>query len=92
MRTAIGNDSGLEKTLKFDLKGDGFVFIDGGRITNDDAPADLTITISLPDLVSMGTGNLDAMTAVMSGRMQVSDMGLALSLRSKLSALFSKMH
>ncbi len=91
VRTAVGADSGLGKTLKFNLKGDGFVFIDGGSVSNEDKPADLTMTISLNDLTAMGEGKLDAMTAVMTGRLQLSDMGLAMSLQSKMQALFSKM-
>jgi putative sterol carrier protein len=91
IRTAVGADSGLGKTLKFNLKGDGFIFIDGGTVTNDDKPADLTMTISMADLEAMGAGKLDAMTAVMTGRLQLSDMGLAMSLQSKMQALFSKM-
>ena len=91
VRSAVGADSGLGKTLKFNLKGDGFVFIDGGTVSNEDKPADLTMTISLDDLVAMGEGKLDAMTAVMTGKLQLSDMGLAMSLQSKMQALFSKM-
>jgi putative sterol carrier protein len=91
IRTAVGADSGLGKTLKFNLKGDGFIFIDGGTVSNDDKPADLTMTISQADLEAMGAGKLDAMTAVMTGRLQLSDMGLAMSLQSKMQALFSKM-
>jgi len=89
--TAVGADSGLGKTLKFNLKGDGFVFIDGGSVSNDDKPADLTMTISSADLEAMGAGKLDAMTAVMTGKLQLSDMGLAMSLQGKMQALFSKM-
>ena len=91
MRTAVGTDSGLGKSLKFDLKGEGCIFIDRTSVSNDDKPADLTMTISLPDLVSMGEGKLDAMTAVMSGRLQLSDMGVAMSQQAKLQALFAKM-
>ena len=91
MQTAVGTDSGLGKTLKFNLKGDGFIFIDGGSVTNEDKPADLTITISKADLEAMGQGKLDGMTAVMTGKMQLSDMGLAMALQSKMTALFSKM-
>src|SRR6516164_10886898 len=43
MKTAVGSDSGLGKTLKFNLKGEGCVLIDGGSVTNDDKPADLTL-------------------------------------------------
>lgn len=91
VKTAVGDDSGLGKTLKFNLKGDGFVHIDGGSVTNEDKAADLTITISLDDLTAMGEGKLDAMMAVMSGKMQLSDMGLAMGLQAKMAALFSKM-
>jgi len=63
----------------------------GGSVTNEDKPADLTITISLDDLVAMGEGKLDAMSAVMGGKMQLSDMGLAMGLQGKMTTLFSKM-
>ena len=91
MKKAVGTDSGLGKTLKFNLKGEGFVLIDGGSVTNDDKPADLTMTISMDDLIALGEGKLDAMTAVMTGKLQLSDMGLAMSLQGKMQALFSKM-
>jgi len=91
VKKAVGEDSGLGKTLKFNLKGDGFVFIDGGTVSNEDKPADLTITIALDDLEAMGQGKLDAMTAVMTGKMQLSDMGVAMGLQGKMTTLFSKM-
>jgi len=91
MKEAVGDDSGLGKSLKFNLKNDGVIFIDGGSVTNEDKPADLTMTISLADLEAMGEGKLDAMTAVMTGKLQLSDMGLAMALQSKLTTLFSKM-
>jgi len=91
MRAAVGEDSGLGKSLKFNLKGDGFIFIDGGQVTNEDSPADLTMTITKDDLLAMGEGKLDAMTAVMTGKLQLSDMGVAMALQSKLQTLFAKM-
>src|SRR5260221_3012777 len=91
MRLAVGAYSGVGKSLKFNLKGDGFVFINGGEVSNDDAAADLTLTISMDDLMALGQGKLDPMTAVMSGRLQLSDMGTAMALQGKMQALFSKM-
>ena len=91
MRAAVGTDSGLGKTLKFDLKGAGYIFIDGGKVTNDNSPADLTMTISQDDLTAMGEGKLDPMTAVMTGKLQISDMGTAMALQGKMQALFAKM-
>lgn len=91
MKSAVGSDSGLGKSLKFNLKGDGVILIDGATVSNEDKPADLTMTISKDDLEALGAGKLDPMTAVMTGRLQLSDMGLAMGLQGKMQALFSKM-
>ena len=90
MKAAVGEDSGLGKSLKFNLKGDGFVFIDGGTVTNEDKPADLTLTIAMDDLIALGEGKLDPMTAVMTGALRLSDMGVAMGLQGKMQALFAK--
>ena len=89
MKTAVGGDSGLGKSLKFDLKGDGFIFIDGGTVNNEDAPADLTMTLTTDDLIAIGEGTLDPMTAVMTGRLKLSDMAAAMALQGKIQALFA---
>jgi len=89
-RSAVGADSGLDHSVKFDLMGEGFIHIDGSQVTNDDKPADLVMTISKSDLEDMGQGRLDPMTAVMSGRLRLSDMGLAMQMQPKLQALFSR--
>ena len=95
IRGAVGDNSGLGKTVKIDLGDVGKIFIDGASVpnsvTNEDKPADLTITISQADLVALGTGQLDPMSAVMGGRMQLSDMGVAMGLQAKMQALFAKM-
>src|ERR1700743_3587134 len=91
MRAAVGDDSGLGKTLKYDLKGDGFLYIDGGSVTNEDKPADLTLTISLDNLLELYSGKLSPMSAVMTGKLKMSDMGLAMILQSKLEALGKRM-
>ena len=91
IRAAVGDDSGLGKSLKFDLKDDGVIHIDGGSVTNEDKPADLTLTMSKDDLVEIAQGRLDATAAVMGGRIKLSDMMLAMSLQPKMGALFSKL-
>ena len=90
MKTAVGGDSGLGKTLKFNLKGDGFIFIGATGVSNEDAPADLTMTLTMNDLVAIGEGTLDPMTAVMTGRLKLSDMAAAMALQGKIRTLFSK--
>ena len=89
-RTAVGEDAELGRSVKFVLKGDGVVRIDGAEVSNADSPADLTLTLSRADLEAMGEGRLNPMTAVLTGRLQVSDMTLAMQMQSKLQTLFNR--
>jgi uncharacterized damage-inducible protein DinB/putative sterol carrier protein len=91
MKRSVGADSRLGKTLKFNLKGEGFIYIDGGSVTNEDKPADLTLILTIDDLKTISQGKLAPMTAIMSGRLSLSDMGVAADLQGKMQALFSKM-
>ncbi len=91
VRSGVGAESGLGKSLKLDLKGEGFIHIDGGAVSNDDLPADLTVRVSRKDLEALGKGQLNPMTAVIGGRMQLSDMTLAMSLQPQMKALFARM-
>lgn len=88
---AVGGDSGLGKSFKVDLRGEGYIHIDGATVTNEDKPADLTVSVSRKDLKALGAGDLNPMTAVITGRLKVSDMGLAMSLQPQMQALFAKM-
>lgn len=94
IRRAAASDGaqslGLETSIKLDLKGEGFVHIDGATVTNDDAPADLVVTVALKDLAALGKGELDPTRAMMTGRLKLSDMGLAMKLQPKIQSLFSK--
>jgi putative sterol carrier protein len=84
-RTAVGDDSGLGASVTFDLLGDGYIHIDGGAVTNENAPADCIITVSQADLEDIAQGRLDPTMAFMSGRLKVSDMGVAMKLVPLLS-------
>ena len=91
VRGAVNPDPGIGKTIKFDLKDDGIIHIDGSNVTNEDKPADLTMTIAKDDLIAMGEGKLDATMAFMSGKLKLSDMGLAMSLQPKMQQIFAGM-
>jgi putative sterol carrier protein len=91
MKAAVAAGEDLGKTLKFNLKGEGFVFIDGGSVSNEDKPADLTLSVTIDDLKLIGQGKLSPMFAAMSGRLGVSDMGVAMGLQAKMKELFSNM-
>ncbi|MGZ6018681.1 MAG: SCP2 sterol-binding domain-containing protein [Phenylobacterium sp.] len=81
--------SDIDASIKLDLKGDGIIHIAGRVVTNDDAPADLVVTIALKDLTALGKGELDPTRAMMSGRLKLSDMKLAMKLQPKIQSLFS---
>src|SRR5215467_132908 len=75
LKTAVGSNSGLGKTLKFNPKGEGFIYFDSGSVTNEDKPADLTLTVTIDDLRAIGQGRLSPTTPVMTGRLGRSDTG-----------------
>jgi putative sterol carrier protein len=81
---------GLDSSIKLDLKGEGVIHIDGAAVTNDDLPADLVVTVGLRDLTALGKGELDPTRAMMTGRLRLSDMALAMRLRPAIQSLFSK--
>jgi putative sterol carrier protein len=90
IRRAAASGEGLGRSVKLDLKGEGFIHLDGALVTNEDRPADLTVRISKADLVKLGKGELNPMSAVMTGRMKLSDMSLAMSLTPQIKALFER--
>ena len=92
-KTAVGADSGIGKSVKFDLKGDGVILIDGGKVSNEDAPADCTIMVSKDDFESLAKGTLDPTAAFMQGKLKVNgDMGVAMKLQPLLSKARSMLH
>jgi len=48
-------------------------------------------SLTIDDLNAIGQGKLAPMTAVISGRLSLSDMDVATGLQAKMQALFSKM-
>jgi putative sterol carrier protein len=86
MRGAIGADSGLGGTLKFDFGDAGSVLVDGKSNPNSVSDgagknADTTISVSLDTFEKMVKGELDGTSAFMQGKLRVAgDMGLAMKL------------
>ena len=76
----------LGKTLKFDMDGQQ-LFIDGTGSTNvvsiNNETADCTVNVSMTDFQSLMNGDLNPMSAFMSGKIKVDgDMGVAMKLQS----------
>jgi putative sterol carrier protein len=49
------------------------------------------LTVTIDDLKAIGQGKLAPMTAMVSGRLGLSDMDVAMGLQGKMQALFSRM-
>ena len=80
------------KRVKLDFGGDGVIVMDGDAQTvgEDDGDADTTIKVSWDDWQAMAAGQLDGMTAFMTGKLKVEgDMGNAMQLQGVLAKLRS---
>lgn len=78
----------LDQSILIDTKGEGFIYVTREGATNEEAPADLTIRVSLGDLVALGERRLDPAKAMFTGRLKLSNMGLAMKIQPVLKALF----
>jgi putative sterol carrier protein len=71
----------FDGSLKFDCGDDGVIVLADGTATTEDREADCTIRLSRENLIKLLVGELNPMTGVMMGKLQVSgDMGVALGL------------
>jgi putative sterol carrier protein len=80
----------MDVSMKLNLKGEGIIHVDSkGKenvVSNDDLPADCTITISMSDFQKLINKELNPMTAVMMGKLKIDgDMSVAMKLQSFLS-------
>ena len=78
------------KTVKLDFGDDCTIMLDGvgNTVTEDDGAADTTIKITWDDWQAMADGQLDGMTAFMTGKLKVEgDMSNAMQLQGVLSKL-----
>ncbi|MBC3919529.1 SCP2 sterol-binding domain-containing protein [Undibacterium sp. CY18W] len=87
IRAKVGDNSGLNATLKFDCGSEGVVFVDAvatpNTVSNDNQEAACTISISLENLAALLTGQLNPMNGFMMGKLKVSgDMGVAMRLQT----------
>ena len=86
LQKAVADQPSSGKSVTIDLKGDGFIHIDGGTVTNENTPAACTVIVSMDDLVAMTQGALDPTTAFMTGKLKINgDMSVAMSLQPILA-------
>ena len=80
------------KTVKLDFGPEGTVMLDGAaeQVSEGDGTADTTIKTSWEDWQKMAAGELDGMTAFMTGKLKVEgDMSNAMQLQGVLAKLKS---
>jgi putative sterol carrier protein len=80
------------KRVKLDFGDDGTIMLDGAanEVSEEDGAADTTIKVSWDDWQAMAAGQLDGMTAFMTGKLKVEgDMSNAMQLQGVLAKLRS---
>ena len=78
------------KTVKLDFGDEGAIMMDGkaNQVTEESGAADTTIKVSWADWQAMAAGQLDGMTAFMTGKLKVEgDMSNAMQLQGVLAKL-----
>ena len=78
------------KKVKVDFGDDGVLMLDGvaNAVTETDGVADTTLKVSWADWEALSSGQLDGMTAFMTGKLKVEgDMSNAMQLQSVLGKL-----
>jgi putative sterol carrier protein len=86
LRKAASEQPVPGKTVTLDLKGEGYIHIDGSAVTNENTLADCTVIVSRDDLVAMTKGDLDPTTAFMTGKLKINgDMSVAMALQPLLA-------
>ena len=88
MKEGAAKKSSFGNTVKFSTD-QGCVYIDGNAnpptVSNDDKAADCTLKMDFADFAALIGGQLDGMTAFMTGKLKIEgDMGVAMKLQSIL--------
>jgi len=78
------------KRIKLDFRDQGVVLLDGrgGQVSEQDGPADTTISTSWADFEKLEAGQMDPMSAFMTGKLRIEgNMSNAMQLATLLSKL-----
>lgn len=75
VRHKLGENSGIDATIKFVFDGGEIVFVDGksvpNSVTNNDSDADVTLRLSIATVNQLYRGELNPMMAVMGGKIKI---------------------
>jgi putative sterol carrier protein len=89
IRQKVGNDSGLNATVKFVLSDTESIFVDASKVpnmvSNDNGPADCVVKVSADTIRQIMDGETNAMSAFMSGKIKVEgNMAIAMNINKIL--------
>ncbi len=90
VQEALNSGIGFDKKVKFDFGDLGKLLIDGvaAKASNDDGPADATVSVNFDDFLKLSQGQLDPMMAFMSQKIKIAgDMGVVMKLQSLLTKI-----
>lgn len=75
VRHKLGENSGIDATIKFIFDGGEVVFVDGksvpNSVTHTDGEADVTLRLSIGTVNQLYRGELNPMMAVMGGKIKI---------------------
>ena len=85
VRTAVGAESGLDATIKFNFGDQGVIYIDGksmpNAVTNDDRDSQIVISFTPETLTRILDKQLNPKIALMTGKMKLrGDLRIAMRL------------
>jgi putative sterol carrier protein len=85
VRTAVGAESGLDATIKFNFGDQGVIYIDGksmpNAVTNDDRDSQIVISFTPETLTRILDKQLNPKVALMTGKMKLrGDLRIAMRL------------
>jgi putative sterol carrier protein len=77
---------GFDRSVKFEITGEGSVIVDSDGVRAGDGDADCTLTADAETFQAMMEGNLNPTAAFMTGKLSVDgDMGVAMKLGALLA-------
>ncbi len=87
LKSRAGEVPVMNLSIKLNLKGDGIIHVnsngDKNVVSNEDLPADCTVTITPDNFQKLIKGDLNPMMAVMTGKLKIDgDMSVAMKLQS----------
>jgi putative sterol carrier protein len=75
LKDSVGEDCGLDATLKFNFIDSGVLYLDATQtpniVCNDDKAAQCTLKISMSNFIELSQGRLNAIAAVMTRRLEI---------------------